>query len=31
VPAERRDTLIAKRVTRGGRPVYRLDIHMQGD
>jgi protocatechuate 3,4-dioxygenase alpha subunit len=27
VPAERRDTLIAKRE--GG--VYRFDIHMQGD
>lgn len=31
VPAERRDTLIAKRETRDGKPVYRFDIRMQGD
>jgi len=31
VPAERRETLIAKRADVPGRPVYRLDIHMQGD
>jgi protocatechuate 3,4-dioxygenase alpha subunit len=31
VPAERRDTLIARRKTRDGRPLYRFDIRMQGD
>jgi protocatechuate 3,4-dioxygenase, alpha subunit len=31
VPAERRDTLIAKRETRDGKAVYRFDIRMQGD
>ncbi|MGF6958433.1 hypothetical protein [Paraburkholderia youngii] len=30
VPAERRDTLIARRVA-GTANVYRFDIHMQGD
>jgi protocatechuate 3,4-dioxygenase, alpha subunit len=30
VPAERRDTLIARRVS-GTANVYRFDIHMQGD
>jgi len=30
VPAERRDTLIAKRSESGGAVTYRLDIHMQG-
>jgi protocatechuate 3,4-dioxygenase, alpha subunit len=31
VPADRRDTLIARRETRDGKPVYRFDIRMQGD
>jgi protocatechuate 3,4-dioxygenase alpha subunit len=31
VPAERRATLIAQHETSGGLPVYRFDIHMQGD
>jgi protocatechuate 3,4-dioxygenase alpha subunit len=31
VPADRRDTLVARRETRDGQPVYRFDIHMQGD
>lgn len=31
VPAERRDTLIARREAREGRIVYRFDIHMQGE
>lgn len=31
VPAERRDTLIARREMTGAGPVYRFDIHMQGD
>jgi protocatechuate 3,4-dioxygenase, alpha subunit len=31
VPAERRDTLIARRSDNGGAAVYRLDIRMQGD
>ncbi len=31
VPQARRDTLIAKRATIGGKTVYRFDIHMQGD
>lgn len=31
VPEARRDTLIARRETTGNGPVYRLDIHMQGE
>ncbi len=31
VPAERRGTLIAARRTSPSGPVYRFDIHMQGD
>ena len=31
VPAERRSTLIARREMTGAGPVYRFDIHMQGD
>jgi len=31
VPAERRATLIARREMTGAGPVYRFDIHMQGD
>jgi protocatechuate 3,4-dioxygenase, alpha subunit len=31
VPAERRNTLIARRAAGGGNPVYHLDIHLQGD
>jgi protocatechuate 3,4-dioxygenase alpha subunit len=31
VPAERRDTLIAKKETRGGKTVYRFDIRLQGE
>jgi protocatechuate 3,4-dioxygenase alpha subunit len=31
VPAERRQTLIAKRTARTGNTEYRFDIHMQGD
>jgi protocatechuate 3,4-dioxygenase alpha subunit len=31
VPAERRRTLIAVREPGSGNPVYRLDIHLQGD
>ena len=31
VPAERRDTLIARRQAREGQLAYRFDIHMQGD
>ena len=30
VPAERRYTLLAQRVTRSGSPTSRFDIHMQG-
>lgn len=30
VPADRRDTLIAKKETRGGQAVYRFDIRVQG-
>lgn len=30
VPADRRDTLIAMRETRDGKPVYRFDIRVQG-
>ena len=31
VPAARRATLLAKREVTGAGPVYRFDIHMQGD
>jgi protocatechuate 3,4-dioxygenase, alpha subunit len=31
VPSERRDTLIARREDRNGQPVYRFDIHLQGE
>jgi protocatechuate 3,4-dioxygenase alpha subunit len=31
VPPERRETLIAKKEVKAGRPVYTFDIHMQGD
>ena len=31
VPAERRATLIAARDDTGGTPLYRFDIHLQGD
>ena len=31
VPADRRATLIAKRKAGAGKPVYTLDIHLQGD
>jgi protocatechuate 3,4-dioxygenase alpha subunit len=31
VPAERRDTLIAKKDMRGGQSVYMFDIRMQGE
>ena len=31
VPAERRATLIAVREDAGGTPLYRFDIHLQGD
>jgi len=31
VPAERRATLIARRVPRTSKTVYRFDIHMQGE
>ncbi len=31
VPAERRATLIADREEAGGTPLYRFDIHLQGD
>jgi protocatechuate 3,4-dioxygenase alpha subunit len=31
VPAGRRDTLIATRDDSAGTPVYRFDVHMQGD
>ena len=30
VPAERRHTLVAQRVERGGAVSYRFDIRMQG-
>jgi protocatechuate 3,4-dioxygenase alpha subunit len=30
VPAERRATIVAKRVEEGGAVRYRLDIRMQG-
>jgi protocatechuate 3,4-dioxygenase alpha subunit len=29
-PAERQDTLIARRAERDGRLIYRFDIHLQG-
>lgn len=31
VPADRRDTLIARRETKDGRTVYRFDIRVQGE
>ncbi|MBZ0146639.1 MAG: protocatechuate 3,4-dioxygenase subunit alpha [Pseudorhodoplanes sp.] len=31
VPADRRDTLIAKKETQGGKTVYRFDIRLQGE
>jgi protocatechuate 3,4-dioxygenase alpha subunit len=31
VPADRRDTLIAKKEMQGDTPVYRFDIRVQGD
>jgi protocatechuate 3,4-dioxygenase, alpha subunit len=31
VPAERRDTLIARREVLNGKVIYRFDIRMQGD
>lgn len=31
VPADRRDTLIARRESKGGRTVYRFDIRVQGE
>jgi protocatechuate 3,4-dioxygenase alpha subunit len=31
VPAERRDTLIAKRTEKNGAPVYLFDIRLQGE
>jgi protocatechuate 3,4-dioxygenase alpha subunit len=31
VPADRRDTLIAKKEMRGATPVFRFDIRVQGD
>jgi protocatechuate 3,4-dioxygenase alpha subunit len=31
VPSERRQTLVATREATPGMPVYRFDIHMQGD
>lgn len=31
VPADRRETLVAKREMRGNLPVYRFDIRVQGD
>lgn len=31
VPAERRDTLIAKKTVKNGHSVYTFDIHMQGE
>jgi protocatechuate 3,4-dioxygenase alpha subunit len=31
VPQDRRATLVARRDDSGGVPVYRFDIHMQGD
>jgi protocatechuate 3,4-dioxygenase alpha subunit len=31
VPEDRRGTLVATRLDRSGTPVYRFDIHLQGD
>jgi len=31
VPADRRQTLVATKETRGGQPLYRFDIRVQGD
>jgi len=31
VPPDRRDTLIARRADSNGEPVYRFDIHLQGE
>jgi protocatechuate 3,4-dioxygenase alpha subunit len=31
VPAERRETLMAKRVLTGGGSLYRFDVHLQGE
>jgi protocatechuate 3,4-dioxygenase alpha subunit len=31
VPADRRDTLIAKKETQGGKTLYRFDIRLQGE
>lgn len=31
VPADRRQTLVAQRVDKGGQVVYTFDIHMQGE
>jgi protocatechuate 3,4-dioxygenase alpha subunit len=31
VPGDRRDTLIAKKETQGGKSVYRFDIRLQGE
>jgi len=31
VPAERRQTLVAMKETRGGQPLYRFDIRVQGE
>ena len=31
VPADRRDTLIAKKETQGGKTIYRFDIRLQGE
>jgi protocatechuate 3,4-dioxygenase alpha subunit len=31
VPADRRDTLIAKTETQGGKTIYRFDIRVQGE
>jgi protocatechuate 3,4-dioxygenase alpha subunit len=31
VPADRRDTLVAQKETKGDVPVYRFDIRVQGD
>jgi len=31
VPPDRRDTLIARREDNNGEPVYRFDIHLQGE
>lgn len=31
VPAERRATLVARRLVHGGKTVYAFDIHMQGE